>query len=197
MVRGSKLQGAREQAEHAFEYRILLADGTVKHVRTLRRTVLNDSGEVVEVVGTTLDITERKLAEQEREKLHKLEAELLHMNRVSTMGEMTASLAHEVKQPIFRCGENAGSVLGTASARTTVCSGFDRRLLQRCSDPPNVQPTSSTACARSPDEALRSEKWLSSMMLFVKSMLYYRTKHGSIRWVFICNLRENVPCVVG
>src|SRR5258708_6443001 len=107
MVRVQSLQGPREKAEHAFEYRILLADGTVKHVRTLRRTVLNDSREDVEVVGTTLDITQRKLAEQEREKLRKLEAELVHMNRVSTMGEMAASLAHEVKQPISAAVMNA------------------------------------------------------------------------------------------
>jgi PAS domain S-box-containing protein len=107
MVRAQSLQGAREKAERAFEYRILLADGTVKHVRTLRRPVFNDSGEVVEVVGTTMDITERKLAEQEREKLRKLEAELVHMNRVSTMGEMAASLAHEVKQPISAAVMNA------------------------------------------------------------------------------------------
>jgi len=107
MVRVQSLQGVREKADHAFEYRILLADGTVKHVRTLRRPVFNDSGEVVEVVGTTMDITERKLAEQEREKLRKLEAELVHMNRVSTMGEMAASLAHEVKQPISAAVMNA------------------------------------------------------------------------------------------
>jgi len=107
IVRAQSLQGARENAERAFEYRILLADGTVKHLRTLRRVVLNDSGEVVEVVGTTMDITDRKLVEQEREKLRKLEAELLHMNRVSTMGEMAASLAHEVKQPISAAVMNA------------------------------------------------------------------------------------------
>jgi len=98
MVRAQSLQGSGEETEHAFEYRILLADGTVKHVRTLRRPVFNASGEVVEVVGTTMDITERKLAEQEREKLRKLEAELVHMNRVSTMGEMAASLAMKAPQ---------------------------------------------------------------------------------------------------
>src|SRR6266852_1929701 len=107
MVRAQSLRGSGEETEHAFEYRVLLADGPVKHVRTLRRPVFNDSGEVVEVVGTTMDITERKRAEQERERLRQLEAELVHMNRVSTMGEMAASLAHEVNQPISAAVMNA------------------------------------------------------------------------------------------
>ena len=111
MVRAQSLQGSGEETEHAFEYRILLADGTVKHVRTLRRPVFNDSGEVVEVVGTTMDITERKRAEQERERLRQLEAELAHMNRVSLMGELAASLAHEIKQPVTAAMNNAQACL--------------------------------------------------------------------------------------
>src|SRR5579863_5809527 len=43
---------------------------------------------------------ERKLAREERERLRQVQAELAHMNRVTTMGELTASLAHEIKQPI-------------------------------------------------------------------------------------------------
>jgi PAS domain S-box-containing protein len=52
------------------------------------------------VSGAVRDITERKHAEQEREKLRQLETELAHINRVSMLGEMAASLAHEIKQPI-------------------------------------------------------------------------------------------------
>src|SRR5215469_8545629 len=50
--------------------------------------------------GFVRDISERKRAEEERERLRQAQADLLHMNRVSTMGELTAALAHEVKQPI-------------------------------------------------------------------------------------------------
>jgi C4-dicarboxylate-specific signal transduction histidine kinase len=50
--------------------------------------------------GTVQDITDRKRAEHERERLRQLEADLAHVNRVSTLGEMSASLAHEIKQPI-------------------------------------------------------------------------------------------------
>src|SRR6266853_371211 len=196
MVRVQSLQGAREKAEHAFEYRILSADGTVKHVRTLRRTVLNDSGEVVEVVGTTMDITERKLAEQEREKLRKLEAELVHMNRVSTMGEMAASLAHEVNQPISAAVMNA-----------EVCL----ELLQR--EQPYVPDLTDAASAM-----LRSAKRAADIIDSVRSL----TRRGTPkREVVVVNdvireidallqnqarqysvgvhlqLKENAPCVIG
>jgi signal transduction histidine kinase len=62
-------------------------------------------------VGTVIDITERKSAEQEREKLRQLEADLAHTNRVSTLGEMAASLAHEIKQPISAAITSANSCI--------------------------------------------------------------------------------------
>jgi formate hydrogenlyase transcriptional activator len=46
------------------EYRIVLPDGTVKHIYTIRHPILNDAGALVKLVGTTLDITERKRAEE-------------------------------------------------------------------------------------------------------------------------------------
>jgi signal transduction histidine kinase len=63
------------------------------------------------VVGTVVDITERKRAENERERLQQLQADLAHINRVSTMGELTASLAHEINQPIGAAVTNAQACL--------------------------------------------------------------------------------------
>jgi PAS domain S-box-containing protein len=51
-------------------------------------------------VAFVMDITERKRAEEERERLRQTLADLAHITRVTTMGELTASLAHEIKQPI-------------------------------------------------------------------------------------------------
>jgi PAS domain S-box-containing protein len=50
--------------------------------------------------GFIRDISERKQAEEQREKLRRAQADLAHINRVTTMGELAASLGHEIKQPI-------------------------------------------------------------------------------------------------
>ena len=91
------------------DHRIVLPDGTVKHLHTIAHPVLDKAGEVIEIVGTAVDVTERKRAEEERERLRQLEADLAHMNRVSMMGELAASLAHEMKQPIAAAVMNASA----------------------------------------------------------------------------------------
>jgi PAS domain S-box-containing protein len=93
------------------EYRIVLPDGTVKHAHGIGHPILDEDGELVEVVGTTVDITERKRAEEERGRLHQLEADLAHINRVSMMGELTASIAHEVNQPLSGVVSNGSACL--------------------------------------------------------------------------------------
>ncbi|MBL8292748.1 MAG: PAS domain-containing protein, partial [Bryobacterales bacterium] len=93
------------------EYRIVLPGGTVKHAYGLGHPVLNADGELIEIVGTTVDITERKRAEEERERLRQLEADLAHINRVSMMGELAASIAHEVNQPLSGIVSNGGACL--------------------------------------------------------------------------------------
>jgi len=106
---------ARENGDQAMrdgtgidhEYRLVLPEGTVRHIHAIGRPTLNASGEVTEMVGTLADVTERKRAQEERERLRQLEANLAHMNRVSVMGEMSASLAHELKQPMAAAMMNA------------------------------------------------------------------------------------------
>jgi len=94
------LRGFREKAEFTADFRLLLQDGTLKHLHVVWHPVLDTAGELVEYMGTAADVTERKRAEKERETLRQLEADLAHVNRVSMMGEMAASLAHEIRQPI-------------------------------------------------------------------------------------------------
>jgi PAS domain S-box-containing protein len=91
------------------EYRIRHTDGSIRFLRAIGHR--NASGEAGEYVGVTMDITELKSAEQEREKLRQLEADLAHTNRVSTLGEMAASLAHEIKQPISAAITSANSCI--------------------------------------------------------------------------------------
>jgi signal transduction histidine kinase len=57
-------------------------------------------GEFAGYIGSNIDITDLKHAEAERQRLRQVEADLAHINRVSMMGELAASLAHEIKQPI-------------------------------------------------------------------------------------------------
>ena len=71
-VRARIEEGIRNKVEHSFEYRIMSPDGNVKYLRNLRRTVINDAGEVVEVIGTTMDITERKQAEEAKKAAEEL-----------------------------------------------------------------------------------------------------------------------------
>ena len=87
-------------------YRIAVPGGPVTYVHAIGHPVLK-SGTPGEYVGITIDITERRRIEQERERLQQLEADLAHINRVSMMGEMAASLAHEIKQPITAATTNA------------------------------------------------------------------------------------------
>jgi PAS domain S-box-containing protein len=60
-------------------------------------------------VAFVLDISERKRAEEARDRLHQLEGDLAHLNRVSMLGELAAALAHELKQPIAAAAVNAGA----------------------------------------------------------------------------------------
>jgi PAS domain S-box-containing protein len=93
-----------EKQEYADKFRIVLADGRVKHVDDFAYPVFDSAGNLVEYVGTTVDVTERKRAE---EALRKTETALAHANRVATMGQLTASIAHEVSQPIHAAAINA------------------------------------------------------------------------------------------
>ena len=97
-----------EKTEMQVDYRIVLSDGTIRHLHTIGHPILNDSGDLVEFVGSAMDVTERKRAE---EALRQAQAELAHVNRVTTMGELTASLAHEVNQPIGAAVTNASTCL--------------------------------------------------------------------------------------
>jgi PAS domain S-box-containing protein len=109
-VRAALERATRTGTDYDIEYRICRADdGQVRFFRSLGHH--NPSGEMGDFVGTTIDITERKQAEQERERVHQLEAELAHINRLNMMGELAAALAHEIKQPIAASITNASACL--------------------------------------------------------------------------------------
>jgi PAS domain S-box-containing protein len=100
-----------EKADYDLEFRILFSNGMLKWIHTVGHPVLSDARNLVGFGGSSTDITDLKSAEQEREKLRELEADLAHTNRVSTLGEMAASLAHEIKQPIAAAITSANSCI--------------------------------------------------------------------------------------
>jgi len=97
-----------EKSDYEVQFRILLRDGTVKHIHTFGHPVLDASGDLVQFVGSSMDISADKQAE---EALRQAQADLARVNRVTTMGELTASLAHEVNQPIAAAVTNANTCL--------------------------------------------------------------------------------------
>jgi len=99
----------REGADYDVEFRICRTDGAIRFLRGIGHH--NPSQEIGEYVGITMDITEQKHAEQERERLRQLEADLAHINRVNMMGELAAALAHEIKQPIAASITSANALL--------------------------------------------------------------------------------------
>src|ERR1700680_400278 len=105
---GALDQAIDKQSEYEVEFRILLPDGTVKDIHSGGNPVLNASGDLVQFVGSSTDVTERKQAE---EALRQAQADLTHVSRVTTMGELTASLAHEVNQPIAAAVTDANTCL--------------------------------------------------------------------------------------
>jgi signal transduction histidine kinase len=100
-------QAVRDRRAFQHEYRIILPDGTVKHVQAVGRPDIDASGDV-EFVGTIIDITERKRAE---EALRETQAELERAVRLTIMGELTASIAHEINQPLGAVVNNASACL--------------------------------------------------------------------------------------
>jgi PAS domain S-box-containing protein len=100
-----------EKTDYDVVFRILLPDGTIRWIHTVGHPFLTGAGELVQFLGSSTDVTEHKSVEQERERLRQLEDDLAHINRVSMLGEMAASLAHEIKQPIAAAMTSANSCI--------------------------------------------------------------------------------------
>ncbi|MGA2342299.1 MAG: ATP-binding protein, partial [Steroidobacteraceae bacterium] len=116
-VRQMRERAADDDRDLAYGYRLRMADGRVKYVHVVARAFRDETGDV-EFVGAVMDVTAIRLAEGE---LHKTRTDLAHVMRVSSLGELTASVAHEVNQPL-------GAVMFNAEACLTWL---------RC-DPPNM-----------------------------------------------------------
>jgi PAS domain S-box-containing protein len=105
------LKSPHQGSDFDVDFRILLPGGAIKYIRSTGHPVRNISGDLLEYVGTSIDVTERKRGDEERERLRQAQADLARLSRVTTMGELTASLAHEIRQPISAAATNAKTCL--------------------------------------------------------------------------------------
>ena len=137
----------REKSDYDVEFRILLPDGTIRHIHTVGHPVLTASGDLTEFVGSSTNITERKQAE---DALRQAQADLARISRVTMMGELTASLAHEVNQPIAAAVTDASTCL---------------RWLRR--DQPDLEEARAAA-SRAVKDATRAAEIVRRIRLFFK-----------------------------
>jgi C4-dicarboxylate-specific signal transduction histidine kinase len=125
---------------------MIAADGSVVWLRDLV-TVVVEGDRVTRVRGVMVDLTNRKRAE---EALRQAQSDLAHVNRVTTMGELTASLAHEVNQPIAAAVTNANTCLRWLAA-----------------NPPNVEEARAAA-TRIAKDGTRAAEIISRIRLLFK-----------------------------
>ena len=97
---------SEEGKDWILEHRLLMPGGAVRHLHVMARASRDESGNL-EFIGAVMDVTTTKRAEDE---LHRARADLAHVARVTTLGELTASIAHEVNQPVaaMKINANAG-----------------------------------------------------------------------------------------
>ncbi len=106
------------------DYQLQMPDGSVKHLHFVARAARDRDGQL-EYIGAVQDVTERRLSE---EALANARSELAHVARVTSLGALTASIAHEVNQPLSGIVTNASTCLRMLAA-----------------DPPNVDGARETA----------------------------------------------------
>jgi PAS domain S-box-containing protein len=105
------------------EHRLLLPYGKTRWVIMRGRCLKDEEGNLLETIGVTLDVSAQKQANLQLQ--HQRE-EMAHRNRVSLMGEMTASFAHELNQPLTAIANNA-----SAARRFIERGNIDPALLQQ------------------------------------------------------------------
>src|SRR5262245_25582412 len=107
LVKQTIERASQDGKDFEHECRLLMPDGSLKYVHVVAHAVRDESGSV-EFVGAVMDVTERKQAE---EALRTVQGELAHSTRVMTMGELAASIAHEVNQPLAGVTTNGNAGL--------------------------------------------------------------------------------------
>jgi C4-dicarboxylate-specific signal transduction histidine kinase len=96
-TRQGVLESLEVSDEFEAKYRVIVADGATRWVVAHGQVERDASGKALRLRGVTVDVTERGKADAE---LHRLQGELAHVSRVSTVGQLSNTLAHELNQPL-------------------------------------------------------------------------------------------------
>jgi len=104
----------REKRDFEQEFRIVAANCCIRYLYGVGHAILSETGELTEFIGSTMDITERKNAEVA---LEEARAELERVTRVTTVGELAASIAHEINQPLAGVVTSANAGLNWLAAK--------------------------------------------------------------------------------
>jgi len=104
----ASMEAVRGGPRYDLDYRVVRPSGEVRFVHSQGNLTRDESGRPRHMFGTVQDITERKLTQ---ESLREAQAELAHLARVATVGELAASLAHELSQPLAAISTNASACL--------------------------------------------------------------------------------------
>jgi len=106
-INASLYQSIANQKPIRTEYRLLKPNGSITHILGIGKPTLAD-GKFVGYIGLVLDVTERKVSE---DALRLAQSDLARYSRISTVGQLTSSIAHEINQPLMSVVANAGAGL--------------------------------------------------------------------------------------
>jgi PAS domain S-box-containing protein len=95
-VRLAMNRAVNDKADYDIEHRLLMQDGTIKYLRVMAKVVLDEPGDL-QFAGAIMDVTAARHAE---DRWQRAQAELAAITRVSALGQMAASIAHEINQPL-------------------------------------------------------------------------------------------------
>jgi predicted ATPase/signal transduction histidine kinase len=122
-------RAARDGHDYAHEFRLRMLDGRVKHLQVAAHATRNETNDV-HFFGAVMDVTAIRVAEME---LHKTRTELADAARMTRLGALTASIAHEVNQPLMAIETNAEScLLWLAKDQIDKARASTERIVKNC-----------------------------------------------------------------
>jgi PAS domain S-box-containing protein len=145
-------RASRDGKDFDFEYRLLMPDGSIKQVHVVAQPVKDRTGGL-DFIGAVMDVTEARRVE---EQMHQARAELAHAARVTTLGELTAAIAHEVNQPL-----------------TAIVTSGHACMRWLAHEPPNLEKGRSVA-KKMVDSAMRAAEVISRLRAMMKKSPAHR-----------------------